>query len=102
MQPGSLQNVKARRSASIDVMPVDAVKPTHALPPWSIAPTFARYLFASLPLNLHVPYMPKFWANEIVGSAGAEGGGLTPLSWLVKVIVLEEAYQPRMKKRIKA
>ena len=31
--------------------------------------------------------MPKFWANEIVGSAGAEGGGLTPLSWLVKVIV---------------
>ena len=31
--------------------------------------------------------MPMFWANEIVGSAGAEGGGLTPLSWLVKVIV---------------
>ena len=51
-----------------------------------LAPTFARYLFASLPLNLHLPYMPKFWANEIVGSA-EEGGGLTPLSWLVKVIV---------------
>jgi hypothetical protein len=31
--------------------------------------------------------MPTFWANEIVGSAGAEGGGLTPLSMLVKVIV---------------
>ena len=46
----------------------------------TFAPTFARYLFASLPLNLHVPYMPTFWANEIVGSAGAEGGGLTPLS----------------------
>ena len=50
----------------------------------SLSFCFTRYLAASLPRNLQVPYMPRLAANEICGSAGAEGGGL--LSWLWNAI----------------